>query len=193
MAMTTTAQPFGLRPSSHPSGVIRPVAYTIASGYAANIFQNQPVRIAPSTGSGQTEGTIVAAATGEAFIGTFQGVEFTDSDGRYRVSNKWTASTSATTITAYVTSDPTIVYEVQTNANVTTADIGKQYDFANTTSGNTTTGLSSASLDVASAAANASVRLIGLSNAVEDTATDAYLTVEVQISEHQFVADKAAI
>lgn len=191
--MTTTAQPFGLRPSSHPSGVIRPVAYTIASGYAANIFQNQPVRIAPATSGGQTEGTIVAAATGEAFIGTFQGVEFTDSDGRYRVSNKWTASTSATTITAYVTSDPAIVYEVQTNANVTTADIGKQYDFANTTSGNSTTGLSSASLDVASAASNASVRLIGLSTAVEDTATDAYLTVEVQISEHQFVADKAAI
>ena len=191
--MTTTAQPFGLRPSSHPSGVIRPVAYTIASGYAANIFQNQPVRIAPSTGSGQTEGTIVAAATGEAFIGTFQGVEFTDSDGRYRVSNKWTASTSATTITAYVTSDPMIVYQVQTNANVTTADIGKQYDFANQTAGNTTTGLSTASLDVASAAANASVRLIGLSDAVQDNADDAYLTVEVQISEHQFVADKAAI
>lgn len=191
--MTTTAQPYGLRPSSHPSGTIRPVAYTIQSGYAVNIFQNQPVRIAPATSGGQTEGTIVAAATGEAFIGTFQGVEFTDSDGRYRVSNKWTASTSATTITAYVTSDPAIVYEVQTNANVTAADIGKQYDFANTLVGNSTTGLSSAALDVASAASNASVRLVGLSNAVEDTATDAYLTVEVQISEHQFVADKAAI
>jgi hypothetical protein len=191
--MTTTAQPFGLRPSSHPSGVIRPVAYTIATGYAVNIFQNQPVRIAPATSGGQTEGTIVAAATGEAFIGTFQGVEFTDSDGRYRVSNKWTASTSATTITAYVTSDPAIVYEVQTNANVTVTDIGKQYDFANTLVGNSTTGLSSAALDVASAASNASVRLVGLSTAVEDTATDAYLTVEVQISEHQFVADKAAI
>jgi hypothetical protein len=191
--MTTTAQPFGLRPSSHPSGTIRPVAQTIATGYAVNIFQNQPVRIAPSTGSGQTEGTIVAAATGEAFIGTFQGVEFTDSDGRYRVSNKWTASQAATTITAYVTTDPTIVYEVQTNANVTVSDIGKQYDFANTTSGNTTTGLSSASLDIASAAANASVRLISLSDAVEDTAGDTYLTVQVQISEHQFIADKAAI
>jgi hypothetical protein len=191
--MTTTAQPYGLRPSSHPSGTIRPVAQTIATGYAVNIFQNQPVRIAPSTGSGQTEGTIVAAATGEAFIGTFQGVEFTDSDGRYRVSNKWTASQAATTITAYVTTDPTIVYEVQTNANVTVADIGKQYDFANTLVGNTTTGLSSAALDVASAASNASVRLISLSDAVEDTATDAYLTVQVQISEHQFVADKAAI
>ena len=191
--MTTTAQPYGLRPSSHPSGTIRPVAYTIASGYATTIYQNQPVRIAPSTGAGQTEGTIVAAATGEAFVGTFQGVEFTDSDGRYRVSNKWTASTSASTITAYVTSDPAIVYEVQTNANVTTADIGKQYDFANTTSGNATTGLSSAALDVASSAANASVRLIGFGDAVEDTASDSYLTVQVQISEHQFVADKAAI
>ena len=191
--MTTTAQPFGLRPSSHPSGTIRPVAYTIATGYAVNIFQNQPVRIAPSTGAGQTEGTIVAAATGEAFIGAFQGVEFTDSDGRYRVSNKWTASTSATTITAYVTSDPAIVYEVQTNANVVAADIGKQFNFANTTSGNTVTGLSSAALDVSSSAANASVRLVGLSDAVEDTATDAFLTVNVQISEHQFVADVAAI
>jgi len=48
--MTTTAQPYGLRPSSHPSGTIRPVAYTIATGYAVNIFQNQPVRIAPATG-----------------------------------------------------------------------------------------------------------------------------------------------
>jgi hypothetical protein len=191
--MTTTAQPFGLRPSSHPSGTIRPVAYTIATGYAVNIFQNQPVRIAPSTGAGQTEGTIVAAATGEAFIGTFQGVEFTDSDGRYRVSNKWTASASATTITAYVTSDPAIVYEVQTNANVVAADIGKQFNFANTLVGNATTGLSSAALDVSSSAANASVRLVGLSDAVEDTATDAFLTVNVQISEHQFVADVAAI
>ena len=191
--MTTTAQPYGLRPSSHPSGTIRPVAYTIATGYAVNIFQNQPVRIAPSTGGGQTEGTIVAAATGEAFIGTFQGVEFTDSDGRYRVSNKWTASTSATTITAYVTSDPAIVYEVQTNANVVAADIGKQFNFANTLVGNATTGLSSAALDVSSSAAHASVRLVGLSDAVEDTATDAFLTVNVQISEHQFDADVAAI
>ena len=150
--MSTTSQPFGLRPAFSPSGVLRPTAYSITSGYSANILQNQPVKIG-------ADGSIEAAAIGDRFIGTFQGVEFTDTDGRRRVSNKWTASTSATTITAYVTTDPAIVYEVQTNANVVAADIGKQYDFANTTSGNSTTGLSSASLDVASAAANASVRL----------------------------------
>ena len=73
MSATVNA-PFGLRPSYSPSGVIRPTAFTIASGYASNIFQNQPVRIAPSTGGGETEGTIVASAVGAAFIGTFQGV-----------------------------------------------------------------------------------------------------------------------
>jgi glucokinase len=113
------------------------------SGYAQNIFQNQPVRIAPSTGGGETEGTLVAAAVGAAFIGTFQGVEFTDSDGRRRVSNKWTASQVGTDVVAYATLDPTIVYEVQSDAALTVADIGKQYNLS-AISGNTTTGLSSA-------------------------------------------------
>lgn len=83
--MSTVSQPFGLRPSYSPSGVVRPTAYTIASGYSANILQSQPVKIG-------TDGTIQAAAIGDRYIGTFQGVEFTDSDGRRRVSNKWTAS-----------------------------------------------------------------------------------------------------
>ena len=171
MSMTVNA-PFGLRPSYSPSGVIRPTAFTCASGYASNIFQNQPVRIAPSTGGGETEGTLVAAAVGAAFIGVFQGVEFTDSDGRRRVSNKWTASQAATEIVAYATLDPSIFYEIQSNAALTVADIGKQYDLS-AISGNTTTGLSTQALDVASAAANASVRVIGITpgpdNAFGDT------------------------
>ena len=191
MSMTVNA-PFGLRPAYSPSGVIRPTAFTIANGYGANIFQNQPVRIAPATSGGETEGTIVASAVGAAFIGAFQGVEFTDSDGRRRVSNKWTASQVGTDIVAYVTLDPTIVYEVQSNAALTVADIGKQYDMT-TISGNTTTGLSSQALDVASAASNASVRLIGITPGPDNNWGDTYVIAQVQISEHQFVADKAAI
>lgn len=189
---TTVNAPFGLRPVYSPSGVVRPTAFTIASGYAANIFQNQPVRIAPATGGGETEGTIVAAAVGAPFIGTFQGVEFTDSDGRRRVSNKWTASQVGTDVVAYVTMDPTIVYEVQSNAALTTADIGKQYNLS-TITGNTTTGLSSQALDVATAAANASVRLIGITPGPDNAWGDTYVIAQVQISEHQFVADVAAI
>lgn len=191
MSATVNA-PFGLRPAYNPSGVIRPTAFTIATGYASNIYQNQPVRIAPSTGGGETEGTLVAAAVGDAFIGTFQGVEFTDSDGRRRVSNKWTASQAATEIVAYATLDPTIVYEIQSNAALTVADIGKQYNLS-AISGNATTGLSTQALDVSSAASNASVRLIGITPGPDNNWGDTYVIAQVQISEHQFVADKAAI
>ena len=188
----TVNGPFGLAPAYNPSGVIRPTAFTIANGYSSNIYQNQPVRIAPATSGNETEGTIVASAVGAAFIGTFQGVEFTDSDGRRRVSNKWTASQVGTDIVAYATLDPTIVYQIQSNAALTVADIGKQYDLT-AISGNATTGLSSQALDVASAASNASVRLIGITPGPDNNWGDTYVIAQVQISEHQFVADKAAI
>ena len=188
----TVNAPFGLRPSYHPSGVIRPTAFTIADGYGSTIYQNQPVRISPSTAGGETEGTLDGAAVGEAIIGSFQGVEFTDSDGRRRVSNKWTASQVGTDIVAYATLDPAIVYDIQSNAALVVADIGKQYDLT-AIAGNTTTGLSSQALDVASAAANATVRLIGCEQGPDNNWGDTYCVVQVQISEHQFVADVAAI
>ena len=189
MSMTVNA-PFGLRPAYSPSGVIRPTAFTIANGYAANIYQNQPVRIAPSTGAGETEGTIVASAVGAAFIGAFQGVEFTDSDGRRRVSNKWTASQVGTDIVAYATLDPTIVYEIQSNAALTAADIGGQYDFT-AASGSSVVGNSTQMLDVASLANNASLRVVGITPGSNNAWGDTYVVVQVQIAEHQNVADVA--
>jgi len=187
--MSTTSQPFGLRPAYSPSGVVRPTAYTIRSTYGSNILQNQPVRIIPSSTG---EGTISTAAIGDTFIGTFQGVEFTDTDGRRRVSNKWTASTTATDIVAYVTLDPTIVYEIQANGSLDVDSIGKQYDFTTITAGSVTTGLSAMMLDTGSAASNASFRVIGLAPGPDNAWADAYTIVQVQISEHQNVATVAA-
>jgi len=187
--MSSVSQPFGLRPVYSPSGVVRPTAYTILTGYASNILQNQPVKIVTSSTG---EGTIAAAAIGDRFIGTFQGVEFTDSDGRRRVSNKWTASLAATDIVAYVTLDPTIVYEIQSNAALAVTDIGKQYDFTTIGTGSTVVGISQMMLDVASAAANASFRLIGITPGPDNNWGDTYVIAQVQISEHQNVADVAA-
>ena len=187
--MSSVSQPFGLRPVYSPSGVVRPTAYSILTGYASNILQNQPVKIVTSSTG---EGTIAAAAIGDRFIGTFQGVEFTDSDGRRRVSNKWTASLAATDIVAYVTLDPTIVYEVQSNAALNVADIGKQYDFTTIGTGSTVVGISQMMLDVASAAANAQVRLIGITPGPDNNWGDTYVIAQVQISEHQNVANVAA-
>jgi len=185
--MSTVSQPFGLRPSYSPSGVVRPTAYTILTGYASNILQNQPVKIG-------TDGPVQAAAIGDRFIGTFQGVEFTDSDGRRRVSNKWTASQAGTDIVAYVTLDPSIVYEIQANGSLAVTDIGSQADFTTITAGSTVTGLSALMLDTATltTSGNASLRIIDLAPGPDNAFGDNYTIVQVQISEHQNVADRAA-
>jgi len=185
--MASTASPYGLIPVNHPSGTVRPFAMTILTGYASSIFQNSPVKIIPSSTG---EGTIGVAAAGDSFIGTFQGVEFTDSDGRRRVSNKWTASTAATDIIAYVTIDQSITYEIQSDAALAVADIGKQYDFS-APAGNTTTGLSSQSLDVSSVvtgSGTAQLRLIGIVSGPDNGWGDTYVNALVQISEHQNTA-----
>jgi len=188
--MSSTASPFGLVPAYHMGGgVVRPEAFTITSAYASNILQNQPVKIVPSSTG---EGTIAAAAIGDRFIGSFQGVEFTDSEGRRRLTNRWTASTVATDIVAYVTRDPQIAYKIQSNAALAVTDIGKQYDFSTITAGSTTTGLSAIALDVSSVATNAGLQLINISNDADNAWGDTYVNVFVRISEHQFVADVAS-
>jgi hypothetical protein len=164
---------------------VRPVAYTIASAYASNILQNQPVKLG-------TDGTLQAAAIGDRFIGTFQGVEYTDTDGKRRVSNKWLASTTATDIVAYATVDPGVIYTIQSNAALSVGDIGKQYDFTTISAGSTTTGLSAMMLDVASSAANASMQLLNIAPGSDNAWGDTYVVAQVRISEHQLVADVAA-
>lgn len=85
------------------------------------------------------------------------------------------------------------MYEIQANATLTIEAIGEQYDWStnNTSSGNLTTGLSSVSLDVASFAANAGLRVIGLSDSPVNAWGDSFPVVQVQISEHQNVASQA--
>lgn len=183
--MSTTSAPFGLIPAYHPSGVIRPTVYSIRSGYASDILANQPVRIVPSSTG---EGTIAAAAIGESLIGTFMGVQYIDANGRFTVANKWTASTTGTEIQCYVTLDPNIVYNIQANATMTVADIGKQFDFTTVTAGNTTTGLSQVMLDVSSSTTSAAMRVIGLTPGPDNAWGDAFPIVQVQLSLHQNVA-----
>ena len=192
--MSSTSAPFGLRPANHPSGAVRTERMTIGTGYASTIYQNQPVKISAAEDS--SEGTIVVAAAGDTFIGTFQGVEWTDSDGRRRFSNKWTASTAGTDIVCYVTIDPTIVYEIQSNAALTIDMIGSQFDFS-AAAGDTTTGFSSQTLDVSSrvdtaGAGTAGVRLIGITPGADNAWGDTYVVARVQIVEHQNTATKNA-
>jgi len=185
--MPSTASPFGLKAINHPSGTVRPFQMTITSGYDTTIYQGSPVKIVPSSTG---EGTIALAAPNDLFIGTFQGCRWTDSTGQPRLDNKWTASTTGSDILAFVTLDPAITYMIQSNAALAVSDIGKQYDFTAVT-GNTTTGLSSQALDVASVVTSggtAGLRLIGIVAGPDNNWGDTYVNAMVQISEHQNVA-----
>ena len=187
--MPSTASPYGLKPVYHPSGTIRTVASTIATGYATSLLQFAPVALAAAGDVGIVIGTV-----GNRIVGVFMGVEYTDTDGRRRVSNQWTASTTATDIVAYYTDDPAIVYEIQSDAAVVSADVGSQADWTTATAGSTTTGLSSVALSASTltSTANAGLRVIGVGREPNNAWADTFTNVLVQISEHQMIADRAA-
>ena len=141
--MSTTYQPFGLKPAYHPSGLDRATQfvgtnsfqaatdnsynapYGLTSGQA--FYQYQPVGI---NSSGQLVPAATLAATSRMF-GVFDGVEFTDSQGRRSVA-KWASKTTldaSTQIIFWVFSDPALVYEAQANGSVATSAIGLEYNF----------------------------------------------------------------
>lgn len=190
--MSATSAPFGLRPAFHPSGLDRAQALTdgILDGYTSALLKGQPVKM-------NTSGQIEAAASGDAFVGSFVGVEWTDTTGRRRVSNNWPASTDYVTgsCVAYFYNDPNIVYEIQAAGSLTQVAIGEQYDITNETAGSTTTGLSQATLGTTAAGAGNSkqMRVVDLAPYPDNAWGDAYTIVRATISEHQFVANAVAI
>lgn len=183
--MSATSAPFGLRPAFHPSGLDRAQALAggIVSGYASNILKGQPVKY-------DTNGTIVPAAAGDAFVGAFAGVEFTDTTGRRRVSNYWPASTAYQTgsCVAYFYNDPNIVYEIQADGSLAQSSIGDEADLSNTTAGSTTTGLSQATLSTSLIGANgeAQMRIVDLAPYPDNAWDDTYVIVRATIAQFQF-------
>lgn len=181
--------PQGLVPAYSPFGTVRPGPLSqIQSGYATNIFQGYPVQI-------DANGFVTAAAAGSRAAGVFQGVEFIDSEGRPRYANRWLANTTlfaGTVSRCWITMDFSYqyLYQIQANATLTLAAIGQQYDWA-ALAGNTVTGIASMGLDVASAAANAGLQVVGLVPAPDNDWGDPFPLVLVRISENQFVADVA--
>jgi hypothetical protein len=180
--MSSVAAPFGLQAVSHESGApIRLQEYSIASGYAANIFQGSPVKI-------HTDGTIQVAAAGDRLVGVFVGCEYTDTTtGDRRVQNRWPTGTVSPDAVARVITDPDVVYRIQSVGSVPLADIGNMADHSGV-SGNTVTGISTTALDTQSATVESQYQIIGFDRGSNNAAGDAFTIVLVKIAEHQFRA-----
>ena len=183
--MSATNAPFGLRPAYHPSGLDRAtvLADGILSTYSSNILKGQPVKMA-------TTGVIQVAAAGDAFLGAFDGVEWTDTTGRRRVSNYWPASTAYQTgsCLAYYYDDPNIVYEIQGDGSMTQNMVGAESDLSNTTDGSTTTGLSQCTIStsVVAAGSGAQMRIINLAPYPGNAWGDSYTIVRATVAKHQY-------
>ena len=220
--MATTFKPFGLKPVYHPSGLDRATpfvgtnSYTTGSTYTAPyslssgqaFYQYQPVAL---TGSGQLTIAAAAAASGAVF-GVFDGVEFTDSQGRRSVS-KWASKLTldaSSDIVFWVWTDPEVVYEAQVNGSATTGAIGSQYNFSTATGygtadgisiGNGGAGFSTCALAASNVGATTQgqVRVVGLGReaAYPPGETNAwghaYTIVQVKIANNTFVAPKVSV
>jgi len=220
--MSATFQPFGLKPVYHPSGLDRATAFAGTNTYVPgttytapyslsagqSFWQFQPVAI---TTSGQLTIANQTASSGKVF-GVFDGVEYTNSDGRRSVA-KYAAKTTldaSTNIVFWIFSDPALVYEAQINGSATASAIGTEYNF-DTTSGSTVTdgyaignggaGFSTTAL-LATAVGTGNqgqVRVVGLGREVAYPAGntnqwgDAFTIVQVQICNNQFAAPSVSV
>ena len=211
--MSLVLAPYGLAPVAHESGIVRPAfgsgggqpfgGYTIASGFASNIFMNAPIQIDSTT---PTSNLILVAPFVSAappipkaslLLGSFQGVEFTLATGRRTVSNFWPAGTvpfAGSPTVAWITRDPRIRYQMQANGSIPATAMGNMASISTNGSanGNATTGFSTVSLDVATLitpAANPTfvnqLRIVGFAQQIDNNPGDAFTQVIVEIAGHQ--------
>lgn len=193
--MSATSAPFGLRPAYFPTGLERAQALAngITSGYGSNILKGQAVQYSPNAG---VILPVVDTTTNSGQVaGAFDGVEWTDTTGRRRVSNYWPANTSGTAIVAYFYNDQQIVYEIQADGPVAQTAIGNEANFSNFTAGSTTTGLSQMTLSssLVGSGSTGQVRIVDIAPYPDNAWGDAYTIVRVQVSKPQFVPGSAAI
>lgn len=194
--MVAVTNPFGIRPAYSPQGDANAVGIVggIASGYNTNILKYQPVQL-NSSGN-----IIIAAVTGDIY-GVFAGITWVDAQGVPHSSDQWTAGTTytggaASPVYAWVWNDPNQVFSVQADGSLaSTTSIGAQVDFSNITAGSTTTGLSACTVNASTVTTSGQnqLRIVALDPTIGNAWGDAFTVVQVQIAQHQFIANKVAV
>ncbi len=199
--MSATAAPYGFVCAKDPTGQNRAAAFGIASGYAANIFTGDPVKLLTTGGNIQlatSDGTRTGTVSGILVLGVFVGCQYTDANGKPNLSPYWPTGTVSPDAIAWVVGadDPSAVFSVQCAGSLTADAVGDQADFAGfTTGGSTLTGFSQCSLSssLVGAGSQGQFRIIDLDRSVDNAWGDAFTKVLVQIANHPFVAPKTAI
>ena len=195
--MSATAAAMGLVPVFHPSGLIRADAFTILAAYNTAIYKGDPVIL-------NANGTVTVGTAAAALMGVFAGCEYVDSTGKPTYSNFYPASQSVQTgsiITAWVYTDPNIVYEIQAVGQLSAtfatamAFIGDEADITYV-AGSTSTGISAVNLatgTMAAAGNQKQFRIVGAGLAPDNAITDAYPVLRVTLANTQLRAPTTAV
>jgi hypothetical protein len=217
--MATVASPFGLLPRWHPSGQTRSNAYdnVLLSGMTTPIYQGTPVKLVIGAGAAISGVTVPVgqmviapvAATTDAFLGVFDGVEYVDSNGRAQYSKQWPAGLALSTGTiprVWIFDDPANIYEIQFDGALNTGTnaynfYGKQAVFNSTDisatapAGNSITGMSAcrASATLTATGSQGQLRIVNLPGQPINTIQDAFPTEYVQIARHQFANPQTSL
>lgn len=183
--MNSQNAPWGMQPWLYSKGTAWNGGFTqypIASGYAASLFQGDPV--AYNSGS---HGTIQLGVAGTAIVGVFMGCFYIDASGMPQYKNYWPASTviqTGSTAYANIVDDYDVLFNIQASTSsganppaapygVALTDLNKNANFAltanaspfpnsyadNPGAGNTRNGLSGFYLDMATIATTATLSL----------------------------------
>jgi hypothetical protein len=173
---------------------MRPKAYVIASTYAANIFSGDPVKLTDNgvIQLGTSDGTRSGTTDGITLLGVFAGCQYLDASGKPTISPFWPSGATGTEIVAWVYDDPETLYDVQyTNPSAGTTvqtAVGEQCDWTVASPGGSTqTGLSTTQL-TAIQSTSGQFQITGFAYNINDSLTDAYVTVTVRLNEAAYKA-----
>jgi hypothetical protein len=176
--MAATATPMGAEPvgtlsaSGSFSGKMRHIK--IASGYAANVFYGDFVKMVAAGVIEKDTGTATMTP-----VGVFMGCAYTDPNTKQKTfSQMWPTGTVASDAVAYVLDDPDAVFKMQSDESLAQTDLGNNIGVVQT-AGSTDIGRSKNALDGSTAATTNTLplRIVefvdGPDSAVGDAYTDA--------------------
>lgn len=170
---------YGLRPIAimgQATNTTGATEYRIASNNTNPIYQGSPV-IPLASGFIDIVGAAAGGTVG--LLGVFAGCDFVSTTtGKRTFSKFWPGSgaNSSFPVRAYVYDNPMQLFTIASNASLTNEATARGHVFANAnfataTSGSTTTGMSSATLDVSTIAATntLNLRIMGIQEDVENS------------------------
>ena len=159
------------------------------AGVAQNIFYGSVVEISAgyvqlASGTGADATTNNLGGSGIGALGVFVGCEYINAQGQLIFGQYYPSGTL--NATAYVVTDPNVLFQAQANGAITQTDLGHNVDFPAaqhaTTSVNTTTGKSTMQVNSTTSAATKSFKIVGFVTKTGSEIGDAYTDVLVKIN-----------